>query len=436
MRKAEHPSTTPFARTPLFNREHTNSVRNPSSSAIKQPWNFATSTKHGLVMSTFMLGKQQKPERVWKPFTDKEAISKLAAHTEVITQEDITKMQDQLSKNTSMQPWEILLQKERDPLLHHFPSQTAMDYGRQKMATMPPKVATSFGLRNWTGVLNEYALRTLPGISAWPSATDEDLPTKTLHGRTASSNASSSEVQGAQELHGDIAAPGLAHIAAKPGEAKDAEMQTPSPKPSEPRSDLSGKVVQQSHERGDDSSILVHDPIYATTEIAGKARTTARGDQGFVLKRKPPSFHLPPMNLQAPNIYFDRNPQGSSIGAHSIDPLVGLPDHSDPRTFHARESKDQAHVLAALKPTVDHFQQLAGGAEPLGVPLDSGYEVAHNLLQAHLRLWFVVNRSDYAHNNAIPKLFKLERWEGGVGHWKYASNSPVGSIFLHNATLG
>jgi hypothetical protein len=460
MREPEHLGTTSFARTPPFNWEHRHSGQDPSSSAMKQPWNFATSTKHDLVMSTFMLGKQQKPERVWEPFTDKEAInmeainkeaiskeaiskeainkeaiSKLAAHTGVITQEGIMKVQDQLSKNTSMQPWEILLQ-ERDLLLHHLPSQTAMDYGRQKMATMPSKVATSSGLRDWIRVLNEYAVGTLPGISAWPGATDEDLPTKALHGRTASSNASSSEVQGAQELHGDIATPVLTHIAAKPGKAKDAKMQTPSPKPSEPRSDLSGKVVQQSHERGDDSSILVHDPIYATTEIASRARTTARGDQGFILKRKPPSFHLPPMNLQTPNIYFDRNPQGSSIGAHSIDPLVGLPDHSDPRTFHARESKDQAHVLAALKPTVDHFQQLAGGAEPLGVPLDSGYEVAHNLLQAHLRLWFVVNRPDYAHSNAIPKLFKLERWEGGVGHWKYASNSPVGSIFLHNATLG
>jgi hypothetical protein len=222
----------------------------------------------------------------------------------------------------------------------------------------------------------------------------------------------------------------LTHIAGKLGEAKDAEMQTPSPKPSEQRSDLSEKAVQQCHKRGDDGLIVVHEPIHATTKIAGKTCSTARGDQGFVLKRKPPSFHLPPMNLQAPNIYFDRNPQGSSIGSHSINPLVGLPDHSDPRTFHAPESKDRAHVLASLKPTIAHFQQLAGGAEPLDVPLDSGYEVAHNLLQAHLRLWFVINRPDYAHNNAIPKLFKLERWEGGVEHWKYASNSPVGSISL------
>src|SRR5207248_9022622 len=162
----------------------------------------------------------------------------------------------------------------------------------------------------------------------------------------------------------------LTCIAGKLGEAKDAEIQTPSPKPSGQRSDLLGKVVQQRHERGDDSSIVVYEPIHATAEIASKTRTTARDDQGFVLKSKHRSFHLPPMNLQTPNIYFDRNPQGPSIGAHSINPFVGLPDHSDPRTFYALENKAQAHVLASLKPTMDHFQQLAGGAEPLDVPLD------------------------------------------------------------------
>ena len=143
-----------------------------------------------------------------------------------------------------------------------------------------------------------------------------------LHGRTASSVASPSEAQRAQVLHGDIAPPILTCIAGKLGEAKDAEIQTPSPKPSEQRSDLLWKAVQQRHERGDDSSIVVYEPIHATTKIAGKTRTTARDDQGFVLKRKRPSFHLPPMNLQTPNIYFDRNPQSSSIGAHSINPFV------------------------------------------------------------------------------------------------------------------
>jgi hypothetical protein len=436
MREPEHPGATSFARTPPFRSEHTHPMQNPSSPSIKQPLNLATLTKHDLMMSTFMLGKQQKPGLDWEPSTgDKEAISKLAAHRDgEIAQEDITKMRDLLSKNISMHLRETPSQKEIDPLLHHFPSQAAIEYGRQKMATMPSKVATSSGLRDWTGVPNEYAVSTLPGVSTWPRATGEDLPTQVLHGRTASSVASSSEVRGAQVLHGDIATPILTYVAGKLGEAKDAEMQTPSPKPSEQRSDLE-RAVQQRHERGDDSSIVVHESIHTTTKIASKTCSTARGDQGFVLKRKPPSFHLPPMNLQTPSIYFDRNPQGSSIGAHSINPLVGLPDHSDPRTFYALESKDQAHVLASLKPTIAHFQQLAGGAEPLDVPLDSGYEVAHNLLQAHLRLWFVINWPDYAHKNAIPKLFKLERWEGGVEHWKYASNSPVSPIFLHNTTL-
>jgi hypothetical protein len=436
MREPEHPATTSVARTSPFSSEHTHPVQHPSSSALKQPLNLATSTKHDLVMSSFMLGKQQKLGRDWEPSADeKEAISKLAAHTEgEVAQEDITKMRDHLSKNMSMQLQGTLWQKEIDPLFH-FPSQAANEYGRQKMATMPSKVATSSGLSDWTGVPNEDAVRTLPDISTWSGATDEDLPTQALHGRTASSDASSSEAKGAQVLHGDIATPFLTHIAGKDGEAKDAEMQTQSPKPSEQLSDVPEKAVQQRHERCDDSSIVLHEPIHATTEIAVKTRTTARDDPVFVLQRKPPSFHPPPMNLQTPNIYFHRNPQGSSIGAHSINPLVGLPDHSDPRTFHAPESKDQAHVMAALKPTMDHFQQLAGGAEPLDVPLDSGYEVAHSLLQAHLRLWFVINRPDYAHQNAIPKLFKLERWEGGVEHWKYASNSPVGSIVPQNATL-
>ena len=104
MREPEHPGTTSFVRTPSFRSEHTHPVQNPFSSAIKQPLNLATSTKHDLVMSTFMLGRQQKPGLDWGPSAgDKEAISKLAAHTEgEIVQEDITKMRDLLSKNISM----------------------------------------------------------------------------------------------------------------------------------------------------------------------------------------------------------------------------------------------------------------------------------------------------------------------------------------------
>jgi hypothetical protein len=110
-------------------------------------------------MSTFMLGKQQKPGSDREPSAgDKKAISKLAAHTDgEIAQEDITKMRDLLSKNISVHLRETPSQKEIDPLLHHFPGQAAMEYGCQKMATMPSKVATFFSLRDWTGVPNEYA---------------------------------------------------------------------------------------------------------------------------------------------------------------------------------------------------------------------------------------------------------------------------------------
>jgi hypothetical protein len=131
-----------------------------------------------------------------------------------------------------------------------------------------------------------------------------------------------------------------------------------------------------------------------------------------------------------PNIYFGRNPQGSGIGAHSFDPLVGLPDHSDPRTFHTGNSKDQSHLSAALQPTIDHFRAVTDRAKPREAPLDSGYEVAQVLLQAHLRSWFVTNRPHPAHNNAIPKLSKLERCEGGIEHWRFASNCSVSSILI------
>jgi hypothetical protein len=87
-------------------------------------------------------------------------------------------------------------------------------------------------------------MSTLPGMSTWLGATDEDLSTQALHGRTASSVASSSEVQGAQVLHGVIATPILTHIAGKLGSAEDAEVQTHSPKPSEQRSDLLEKGVR------------------------------------------------------------------------------------------------------------------------------------------------------------------------------------------------
>ena len=163
----------------------------------------------------------------------------------------------------------------------------------------------------------------------------------------------------------------------------------------------------------------------ATPNVAEPVGPILSNTNRLVLRRRPLSFHPPPMNKQTPNIYLDRYPHGSSIGGHSFDPLVGLPDHSDPRTFHAADNNDKQHVLDALQPTIDHFRQLTVGVDPEVKILDSGYEVAHTLLQADLRLWYVINRPDFAHKNAIPKLFKLERWDGGIEHWRFASNLPV-----------
>ena len=140
------------------------------------------------------------------------------------------------------------------------------------------------------------------------------------------------------------------------------------------------------------------------------------------------SFYPLPRNTQVPNRYFDPHPHGSSVGAHSIDPLVGLIDHSDPRTFYTPNSEDRQHVFDALQPTIEHFRQLTGGVNPTLITLDSGYEVAQTLLQAHLRLWFVENRPKFAHNNEIPRLFKLERWNGGIKDWKSAINFAVSLI--------
>lgn len=106
-----------------------------------------------------------------------------------------------------------------------------------------------------------------------------------------------------------------------------------------------------------------------------------------------------------PNIYFDRNPLGSSIGAHSFDPLVGLPDHSDPRIFHTGNSKDLSHLSAALQPTIDHFRAVTDRAKPREAPLDSGYKVAQVFLQArgslpivHIPLTITLFRSSVSWN--------------------------------------
>lgn len=204
-------------------------------------------------------------------------------------------------------------------------------------------------------------------------------------------------------------------------------MQSPLPQQSERRRNLPAKAF---HEQ-DDSSTVIHKSIHAKCNLVSKVGRPDRDIDWVVLQRKPVSFHPPPMNRDTPNIYFDRSPEGSGIGAHSFDLLVGLPDHSDPRTFHTGNSRDQSYLLVALQPTIDHFREVTDGAEPREVSLCSGYEVAHVLLQAHLRSWFATNCPHYAHNNAIPRLFKLERWEGGIEHWRLASNCPMSSILLH-----
>ena len=175
-------------------------------------------------------------------------------------------------------------------------------------------------------------------------------------------------------------------------------------------------------------------PRRSTPNVADQVATTLIQIERLALRRKTRSFHPPPMNTRTPKIYFDRHPYGSSVGAHSFDPNVGLPDHSDPRMFHTPNSPDKEYLSHALQPTIDHFRQLTDGVSPRTVTLDFGYDVAHTLLQAHLRLWFVINRPDHAHNKSIPKLFKLERWNGGIEDWKLASNFPVILILPHTRT--
>lgn len=153
--------------------------------------------------------------------------------------------------------------------------------------------------------------------------------------------------------------------------------------------------------------------------------TSRNHNNGFVIPRKPHPFHPPEMLSQGPNVFFDQTPWGASMGTSNYDPIVGRSDHSDPRTFHTPHAEDMVHLVDALEPTVAHFKRLTGGVMPHGIPFDSGYDIAYMFLQAQLRCWLVQHRPDFAHKNAIPVLFKLERWEGGIQHWRCAKNSPV-----------
>ncbi len=177
----------------------------------------------------------------------------------------------------------------------------------------------------------------------------------------------------------------------------------------------------------DTSESSVSDPDHTATVCDSDGiQGSPHGD--FAPRHKSRSIQPPSMSFRTPKIYFDRNPLGSSIGTHSYDPLIGLPDHSDPRTFHTHNPEDWPHVWEALKPTMDHFRKLTGGADPGQVPLDSGYDIAHIFLQSRLRVWYVEHHPEYTRGNVIPQLFKLGRWTGAIQHWRFASNSPVRPI--------
>lgn len=307
---------------------------------------------------------------------------------------------------------------------------------------------TSSAMHPRARVFNEHVWQPRRDSPFWPGSIVTNTTAQMFSGGKFFSNRPSSDIQKPQELHqGTSLFPGFNHERQgwqKVGQMSDfthttedakvvenADMRDTSLERSDGRPSLSMKALQPQHEQHNDTTGVTHEPTQTTPSPLSKVGRSWSGIDEFVLHRRPKSVHPPPMKRNTPNIYFDRNPQGSSIGTHSFDSIVGLPDHSDPRTFHTPDSKDWAHVLAALQPSIDHFRKLTDGAEPGEMPLDSGYEVAHSLLQAHLRSWLVINHPEYTHKNAIPKLFKLERWEGGVEHWKFASNSPVHFIPPH-----
>jgi hypothetical protein len=314
--------------------------------------------------------------------------------------------------------------------------------------------ATSSAIHPRARVSNEHVWRARRDSPSWPGSIVTIKTAQTFPRDKLFRNRSSSDIQKSEMLHRDMPLfPGLSHekqglhkvgqassfphITEEASGTENADMRDTSLEASDGRPNPSMKAFQPQYELDDDTTGVIHEPVHTTPNPLSKMGWSESDIDEFVVQRKLMSVHPPPMKRHTPNIYFDRNPQGSSIGTHSFDSLVGLPDHSDPRTFHTPDSKDWPHVLAALQPSIDHFRRLTDGAEPREMPLDSGYEVAHSLLQAHLRSWFVINRPDYAHKNAIPKLFKLDRWEGGIEHWKFASNSPVSFILprVHNPSL-
>jgi hypothetical protein len=459
IREAQRLATRSSVGAPPFISEHTQPVLKLSSSAIPPGPDFGrTGEMQDLVTSTFVQGQQKKSESAWQPLPeDSRAINELAAQMEQeLSPEEKAKISVHMNKNMSTRMRETLAWNRVDPLFYHFRTRAAKEYSRRKSTVVSYEVgnnaATPSPIPEWGRVSNEYALRTPADPSSWPQSVVGIQPAQTLDERKPFSNKFSSVTQTPKVLrggtssfrespfetqpwHADRGPLSFTHTTEKANHAKNADMRSPSPDPLARQSSLPVKALLPAHEQHDDSSSVVHKPILAMSNILNKVGRSESDVDRAVFQRKFVSVHPPPMNRQTPNIYFDRNPQGSSIGAHSFDPLVGMADHSDPRTFFTPNSTDWPHVLAALQPSIDHFRQLTDGAEPRQLPLDSGYEVAHTLLQAHLHSWFVINRPDYAHKNAIPKIFKLERWEGGIEHWKFASNNPVCPVLPHAHVL-
>jgi hypothetical protein len=449
IQETERPKFRSSTTTPPFIVEHTHPILKLSSPAVQSPGGFVgTRETHDLVMSAFDSVQQRNPTPAWQHSSgDIEAIQRLAAQMEQeISLADKDRMIVYLDNALSTQQRQSINQNQIRPLVYHFRTEAVIQYFHKKMTDSSVQVnslqLTSSAMHPWASVLNGHVWQPRRDSPFWPGSLVTNTTAQTFSGGKFFSNRPSSDIQKPQVLHQGMSLfPGFNHERQgwqKVGQMSDfthttedakvvenADMRDTSLERSDGRPSLSMKALQAQHEQHNDTTGVIHEPIQTTPNPFSKVGRSGSGIDEFVLHRRPKSVHPPPMKRNTPNIYFDRNPQGSSIGTHSFDSIVGLPDHSDPRTFHTPDSKDWAHVLAALQPSIDHFRKLTDGAEPGEMPLDSGYEVAHSLLQAHLRSWLVINRPEYTHKNAIPKLFKLERWEGGIEHWKFASNSPV-----------
>ena len=134
------------------------------------------------------------------------------------------------------------------------------------------------------------------------------------------------------------------------------------------------------------------------------------------------------------NKYLDSNPSGSLTTTLDIDPHTGLVDFSDPRTWRTSTLLLQTHLKDALLLSTTHFTHLTSSPPNFDLlPLSHGYNAAHACLQAQLLTWTFLNP---AQQKTVPALFKLERWHGGLEHWRYAPNCPEEYRPLEYRTLG